>query len=224
MLKSLISQSEQIFAHYKQNGIEYFRNINKEASFNSILETSQKFTKNLMEQRLEIKLDSFFKYKINAFLPLNENEDFNIGMFFLPKGHEIPLHDHPEMIVVSKIIEGRLEFLSIDFFNEKIQKELPKKLYYSSSNVELGSEIFQANIISRSILKTNDLLYLTPFTGNMHSFKAIEDSIILDILIPRYDMINRFCNFYKILNESGISADLQYVFPPLDYECININF
>lgn len=159
MLKSLISQSERIFTHYKKHGIEYYRNINQDASFKSILETSQKFTKNALEQKMEIKLDSFFKYKINAFLPLNENEDFNIGMFFLPKGHDIPLHDHPEMIVVSKVLEGSLEFLSLDFFNEKIQKELPKKLYYSSSNVETNSEKFKAKIISRSIIKKNDLFF-----------------------------------------------------------------
>lgn len=46
------------------------------------------------------------------------------------------------------------------------------------------------------MLKTNDVTYLTPTSKNIHSFTALEDTAILDILLPNYDETTRFCNFY----------------------------
>ena len=40
------------------------------------------------------------------------------------------------------------------------------------------------------------MINLTPLTGNIHSFHAIQDTIIFDILTPYYDEETRFCNFY----------------------------
>ena len=30
--------------------------------------------------------------------------NFNIAVFMIPKGHSLPLHDHPQMTVLSKVI------------------------------------------------------------------------------------------------------------------------
>lgn len=40
------------------------------------------------------------------------------------------------------------------------------------------------------------MLNLTPVKGNIHSFTAVKDTLILDILTPYYDQQTRFCNFY----------------------------
>ncbi len=40
------------------------------------------------------------------------------------------------------------------------------------------------------------MTYLTPNLKNIHSFTALEDTAILDILLPNYDETTRFCNFY----------------------------
>lgn len=45
--------------------------------------------------------------------------------------------------------------------------------------------------------KEGDLINLTPLRGNLHEFKAIQNSIVFDVLTPYYDNKNRFCNFYK---------------------------
>jgi len=40
---------------------------------------------------------------------------------------------------------------------------------------------------------------LTPSKGNIHSFEALEDTAILDVLIPNYDNVSRYCNYYEEL-------------------------
>lgn len=45
-------------------------------------------------------------------------------------------------------------------------------------------------------LVKDDVSYLTPEKRNIHSFTALEDTAILDILVPNYDESSRFCNFY----------------------------
>ena len=45
--------------------------------------------------------------------------------------------------------------------------------------------------------KTGDLINLTPTRGNLHEFKALENTILFDVLTPYYDNKTRFCNFYR---------------------------
>ena len=61
----------------------------------------------------------------------------------------------------------------------------------------------EAILESDAVLKTNDIVNLTPLKGNVHSFKAITDTVILDILTPNYDQVYRFCNFYRELEPIG---------------------
>lgn len=46
-------------------------------------------------------------------------------------------------------------------------------------------------------LKAGDISFLTPEKKNVHSFTAVEDTALLDILVPNYDDTTRFCNFYS---------------------------
>lgn len=47
------------------------------------------------------------------------------------------------------------------------------------------------------VLKAGDISFLTPEKKNVHSFTAVEDTALLDILLPNYDDTTRFCNFYS---------------------------
>jgi hypothetical protein len=46
---------------------------------------------------------------------------------------------------------------------------------------------------------------------NVHSFKALEDTAILDILIPNYDDESRFCNFYLEVTEENEEVKLDEI-------------
>ena len=47
---------------------------------------------------------------------LLEDQDniINVGVFFIPKGLYLPTHDHPNMIVISKIMAGSINIVSFD--------------------------------------------------------------------------------------------------------------
>ncbi len=52
------------------------------------------------------------------------------------------------------------------------------------------------------MLKKDEIIWLTPEKGNVHSFTALENSAILDILAPDYDNNARYCNFYKEIEDN----------------------
>ncbi len=56
--------------------------------------------------------------------------------------------------------------------------------------------------VIKETLKENELVYLHKMDRNIHSIEALEDSAFLDILIPSYDNINRFCNFYDLVESN----------------------
>mgnify|MGYP003878741083 FL=1 len=63
----------------------------------------------------------------------------------------------------------------------------------------------EAKLESDRAFSTGDILELGPNKGNIHSFLALEDTALLDILLPNYDNKERFCNFYY---ELGLEMDI----------------
>lgn len=112
---------------------------------------------------------------------------FDIAAFILPKGFTLQLHDHPNMIVCTKLLMGTM---SIRSFSK-----------VSCVNDE--------NVISKLSLDTiksseDDAWLLTPQDGNYHEITPITDCVMLDVLLPPYDDHDRSCNFYtaKLLQDN----------------------
>jgi len=222
MLKSLISETKNIYNLLKINGLPQFSSIDQSEPFGNLLGIFHLISQETIETNNKIKFESIFKIKKNVFYPISDNSDFNIGIFFIPKGSRIPLHDHPQMLVISKILTGSMNLTSIDFFDNRIQMELPKKLYDFIPMDGFADEVIKGKLNRREIVYKNELIYLTPQKGNVHQFEAIENSAIFDILVPKYDLIDRFCNFYEIRQIDDKDVSLKYLFPPPDYECYNM--
>lgn len=58
------------------------------------------------------------------------DERFSFALFFIPKGGFLPLHDHPNMFVFSKILMGKVLRLSFSLADKAIQLNYPQFLRY----------------------------------------------------------------------------------------------
>ena len=106
------------------------------------------------------------------------NKFFDMAIFLIPAGGKIPLHDHPNMTVVSKLLCGRMHTRSFTSIERKDDCILVFPPTIATHNVE-----------DRPWL-------LTPVTDNIHEFIAESPCAIFDVLLPPYGDPDRPCSYY----------------------------
>jgi hypothetical protein len=108
-------------------------------------------------------LACFFATKRISEISIYDASNLGIKCFFMPKNTMFPLHDHPNKVICTGVLYGKLKYLSLD-------KEV-------GGWYEMGK---------KGTAKVPDVLFSTQEIRNIHSLLAIEDSIILDIFMPNY--------------------------------------
>ena len=116
----------------------------------------------------------------NICMNIHSNSKFQIAVFIIPAGWSLPLHDHPGMCVLSKLITG--------------------KLYYSSFTPKVCSRstdmiLFDKEVTERT--SQDDTWLLGASQGNYHELVAQETCVMLDALLPPYDFPDRPCTYYE---------------------------
>ncbi|CAN8233120.1 unnamed protein product [Cochlearia groenlandica] len=135
------------------------------------------------------------KSPLVTYLHIYKCNIFSIGIFCLPPNGVIPLHNHPEMTVFSKLLFGTMHIKSYDWVANSPQQSLDTRL----AKVKVNSE-FTAPC-DTSILYPND-------GGNMHCFTAITACAVLDVIGPPYsDPAGRHCTYYFDYPFSRFSVD-----------------
>ncbi|XP_061364226.1 plant cysteine oxidase 4-like [Gastrolobium bilobum] len=108
-----------------------------------------------------------------TYIHIHECDNFSIGVFCLPAGKLFPLHDHPGMTVLSKILYGSVHVKAYDWI----------KLDTSGCKT-IG---LAGRVIDEVIKAPHEPSILFPRSGgNIHSFKALTPCAILDVLSPPY--------------------------------------
>ncbi|KMZ63780.1 Cysteamine dioxygenase [Zostera marina] len=126
-----------------------------------------------------------------TYIHLFESDHFSIGIFCLPAGSVIPLHNHPRMTVFSKLLFGSMHIKSYDWTvadDSKPHLEAPR------------SPLRLAKVKTNAVFTAPcDTSILYPTTGgNMHCFTAMTPCAVIDVLGPPYsDYEGRHCAYYN---------------------------
>ncbi|XP_071706774.1 plant cysteine oxidase 2 isoform X2 [Rutidosis leptorrhynchoides] len=156
----------------------------------------------------------YFKVKVTAgypkitYLHLCECDKFSIGIFLLPPSGVLPLHNHPQMTVFSKLLFGTMHIKAYDWVDDSASITTRKA---DSSEGEVGPvSVRLAKLkVNSDFTAPCDASILYPTDGgNMHCFTALTSCAVLDVLGPPYcDPEGRHCQYYRTHPFANFSVD-----------------
>uniref|UniRef100_K3W9Z9 Cysteine dioxygenase n=1 Tax=Globisporangium ultimum (strain ATCC 200006 / CBS 805.95 / DAOM BR144) TaxID=431595 RepID=K3W9Z9_GLOUD len=135
-----------------------------------------------------------------------EDDKFSMGIFILPPGASIPLHDHPEMTVISRVLYGNLHVKACDLVPEKDAGALVRENFSSKSPSE---SLRLARMCTNQEIAAPYTTELLPDRGNLHEFVAGDGvgCAIFDILTPPYEPDEgRDCTYYRFVGPATHDA------------------
>lgn len=103
---------------------------------------------------------------------------FHASVFALAEGETIPLHDHPALDVISKVLCGRIRVQTFEWVDTS------SLLARECEEVVLGAD--------------DDALVLRKAPGTLHAVTALAPTAFLDLFAPYYDDSERPCSYYKV--------------------------
>ncbi|XP_064459398.1 2-aminoethanethiol dioxygenase-like [Ornithodoros turicata] len=151
-----------------------------------------------------------------TYISLFENVTFTMGIFIVKQGARLPLHDHPEMFGILKVIYGSGNITS---YNVKQRKTQSRSILSIRPNSDRDVLLVEKHVHD-NVNASSDACCLTPTNGNIHEIVTVDQPVaFLDVLAPPYDMKARICHYYKVLQESQENVVLQEIPPPPEYWC-----
>ena len=134
-----------------------------------------------------------------TYLGIVENDEYAIAAFLLEPHAKIPLHDHPGMTVLSKVVRGSLRVTSFD----------------------VGADGKARRSISL-MTSADGPAALFPSVDNVHEFQAgAGGACVLDVIVPPYDEdAGRACHYFEAVAIRGGVFALREIPEPADFECL----
>lgn len=137
-----------------------------------------------------------------TYMHICETDQFSMGVFLLKSGASIPLHDHPGMHGVLKVLYGKVRISCFDRLERSCGSSPPPP------PAQVGS-------LRRSVLRStaeyteeSGPCVLSPDRDNLHQIDAVDGpTAFMDILAPPYDPDDgRDCHYYRAVTEAELKA------------------
>lgn len=142
---------------------------------------------------------------IITYLHLSECDKFSIGIFLLPPNGVLPLHNHPQMTVFSKLLFGTMHIKAYDWVDNTTSISTPKP---DSSEEPVSLRLAKLKVNADFTAPCNTSILYPTDGGNMHCFTAITSCAVLDVLGPPYcDPEGRHCQYYRTHTFTDLSDD-----------------
>ncbi|XP_033836041.1 2-aminoethanethiol (cysteamine) dioxygenase b [Periophthalmus magnuspinnatus] len=153
-----------------------------------------------------------------TYMHICETDHFSMGIFLLKSGTSIPLHDHPGMYGMLKVLYGKVRISCFD----RLQRPSPPQAHTDSLRLSVLRSTGEFTPESGPCV-------LYPDRDNLHQIDAVDGpTAFMDILAPPYDPDNgRDCHYYTVLTEAegqgagqpGQEMWLREISQPADFWC-----
>lgn len=127
--------------------------------------------------------EACFEQGVITFINVYPYKSMWIGVYCMSQGTKFPLHDHPDMIGIARLFNGRVRYRNLDI-------------------VSSTGGLSEAKVIAQGVATGPNLLLLTPNKGNIHEIEALEDSVMLDLFLPNYGK-SRICTYFEEVESRG---------------------
>ncbi|CAH0597706.1 unnamed protein product [Chrysodeixis includens] len=168
-----------------------------------------------------------------TYIEVFQNSKINMSIFVLKPGFKMPLHDHPHMHGLLKVISGAVNIRS---FSEFPLKEAVNVIDFKvrakheaarlAQGIHKRRRLFAEVTSSRMCTAESETCTLTPTISNYHELEALDlPAAFFDILSPPYDTLiegigPRRCRYYNVANEiSSNLVELQETEVPKCFFC-----
>ncbi|XP_072033632.1 LOW QUALITY PROTEIN: 2-aminoethanethiol dioxygenase-like [Amphiura filiformis] len=148
----------------------------------------------------------------SGYMDICEDSFMTMGVFTLRKtGMNIPLHDHPGMHGILKVVYGQVRIRSYSYAERIGQPgQTPPAVpqFAGLASQPSAESLTPTRLASDSVHNSESgAILLTPEIGNIHAIEAVDGpAAFLDVLSPPYDPPERDCQYYHELPVNGDAA------------------
>lgn len=130
-----------------------------------------------------------------TYIEIYEDDNVTIGIFILKAGVKLPLHDHPQMYGILKVISGTV---SIQSYSVVPRDRLSPRV---SSETKC---VYAEKLPEVTVNQSDSSCTLTPNERNLHEIRSVDGpAAFLDILAPPYEseksdanLTDRSCHYF----------------------------
>lgn len=167
-----------------------------------------------------------------GFVEVFEDDILAIGAFLLKEYAVLPMHNHPTMYGVLKVIHGRVKIKSFDLLEKNRDEKIPH--FLTADSQPSFEDVRKLKFRSESEYTTDsEPCLVTPSEGNIHRVEAVGGpAVFIDFISPPYNpQLGRDCDYFQELHvahnqedEDSKIAWCKEIPCPRSYYCVRMDY